>query len=123
MYVNQKSPNLYAAKKDSSAYFYAGNTDDIKNVFATLNVSYTDSAVKENWGNVFAANYQAVIKGSSVRNQVMPNVKGMGLKDALFLLESMGLKVSVKGKGKVTNQSIEAGSALSKEMKVVLELS
>ena len=123
MYVNQKSPNLYAAKKDSSAYFYAGNTGDIKNVFTTLNVDYTDSTMKGSWGNVFAVDYQPVIKAGSVRKQVMPNVKGMGLKDALYLLESMGLKVSVKGRGKVMNQSIEAGSALSKEMKVLLELS
>ncbi|HKO79865.1 MAG TPA: penicillin-binding transpeptidase domain-containing protein, partial [Chitinophagaceae bacterium] len=123
MYVNQKSPNLYAAKKDSSTYFYAGNTIDIKNVLATLNVSYADSSVKGDWSNVFAANYQPVIKESAIRKQVMPNVKGMGLKDALYLLETMGLKVSVKGKGKVVNQSIEAGSTLTKEMKVILELS
>ena len=123
MYVNQKSPNLYAAKKDSSTYFYAGNTTDIKTVFTTLNVDYTDSAVKGNWSNVFAANYQPVIKTSPVRKQVMPNVRGMGLKDALYLLESMGMKVSIKGKGKVTKQSVEAGSALAKKMKVVLELS
>lgn len=123
MYVNQKSPNLYAAKKDSSTYFYAGNTADIKNVLATLNVSYTDSSVNGDWSNVFATNYQPVIKASAVRKQVMPNVKGMGLKDALYLLESIGVKVSVRGKGKVANQSIEAGSVLTKEMKVVLELS
>ncbi len=53
----------------------------------------------------------------------MPNVKGMGLKDALYLLENMGVKVSVKGKGKVANQSVGAGSAVSKGMTVVLELS
>lgn len=123
MYVNQKSPNLYVAKKDSSTYFYAGNTADIKNVFTTLNVGYTDSATNGNWSNVFATNYHPVIKAGSVKKQVMPNVKGMGLKDALYLLECMGVKVSVKGKGKVTSQSIKAGSSLSKEVKVVLELS
>ncbi|MEI9911878.1 MAG: PASTA domain-containing protein [Bacteroidota bacterium] len=32
---------------------------------------------------------------------VMPNVKGMGLKDALYLLENMGLKVTVKEGGKL----------------------
>lgn len=123
MYVDQKSSNLYVAKKDSSTYFYAGNTADIKNVFTTLNVGYTDSAINGDWSNVFAINYQPVIKAGPVKKQVMPNVKGMGLKDALYLLESMGVKVSVKGKGKVTNQSVEAGSSLSKEMKVILELS
>lgn len=122
MYVNQKLPNHYAPKKDSSAFFYAGNTDDIKNVFTILNVDYTDSSGKAGWSHVLATNYQPVIKNNSVTKQIMPNVNGMGLKDALYLLENMGLKVSVKGKGKVTHQSIEAGSALSKEMKVVLEL-
>ncbi len=123
MYVNPKSPNLYMAKKDSSAYFYTGTTTDIKNVLTTLNVTYKDSSVKGEWSNVFAADYLPVIKNNSIRRQVMPNVKGMGLKDALYLLESMGVKVSVKGKGKVANQSIEPGSTLSKEMKVILELS
>ena len=49
-----------------------------------------------------------------VSKQVMPNVKGMGLKDALYLLENMGLKVSVKGKGKVANQSVAPGTAIDK---------
>jgi cell division protein FtsI (penicillin-binding protein 3) len=52
----------------------------------------------------------------------MPNVKGMGLKDAIYLLENMGLKVQVKGKGKVMNQSIAPGSALVKSNTVMLEL-
>ena len=47
-----------------------------------------------------ASNYQPVIKSKYDKQQIMPNVKGMGLKDALYLLENMGLKVSVKGKGK-----------------------
>ncbi len=123
MYVNPKSPNMYAAKKDSSNYFYAGNTADIKNVFTSLNVEFVDSSLKNTWSNVFAFNYQPMIKTSSVRPQVMPNVKGMGLKDALYVLESKGVKVSVKGKGKVIAQSVEAGSALLKGMKVLIELS
>jgi cell division protein FtsI (penicillin-binding protein 3) len=123
MYVDRKAPALFAAKNDSSAYFYAGNTMDIKNVFKTLNVGYQDSALQGDWSNVFAANYQPVIKTSVMRRQVMPNVKGMGLKDALYLLENMGVKVSVKGKGKVTNQSIAPGSSVAKGVAVLLELS
>jgi cell division protein FtsI (penicillin-binding protein 3) len=123
MYVDRKAPALFAAKKDSSAYFYAGNTMDIKNVYKTLNVGYQDSALQGNWSSVFAANYQPVIKTSVMRSQVMPNVKGMGLKDALYLLENMGVKVSVKGRGKVSNQSIAPGSSVAKGVAVLLELS
>ena len=123
MYVDKKTLALFAAKKDSSAYFYAGSTIDIKNIYKTLNVGYLDSALQGNWSNVFAANYQPVVKTSVVKKQVMPNVKGMGLKDALYLLENMGVKVSVKGRGKVANQSIAPGSSVAKGVAVLLELS
>jgi len=52
----------------------------------------------------------------------MPNVKGMGLKDALYLLENMGLKVAVKGKGKIVTQSVVPGTSLAKGITVMLEL-
>jgi cell division protein FtsI (penicillin-binding protein 3) len=52
----------------------------------------------------------------------MPNVKGMGLKDALYLLESMGLRVSVKGRGKIMTQSVRPGMSLAKGITVMLEL-
>ncbi len=53
----------------------------------------------------------------------MPNVVGMGLKDALFLLERAGLKVSFSGKGTVRSQSIKAGSKISGAMTVTIRLS
>lgn len=42
----------------------------------------------------------------------MPDVRGMGLKDALFVLESRGLRVSFAGRGAVTTQSIAAGARI-----------
>ncbi|MCF8236521.1 MAG: transpeptidase family protein [Saprospiraceae bacterium] len=41
--------------------------------------------------------------------QQVPNVLGMGLRDALYLLENSGLKVDVIGVGKVRRQSVPAG--------------
>ncbi len=122
-YVDQKQPSQYAVKKDSSTYFYAGNTNDIKNVLRTFNISYSDSVQQNKWSSVYAYNYQPVIRANNVRDKVMPNVKGMGLKDALYLLESMGLKVQANGKGKVMSQSIAPGSSLAKGLTVVLALS
>jgi cell division protein FtsI (penicillin-binding protein 3) len=81
------------------------------------------------WSNVYASDYsqnpagQPVMKVNIVSQQVMPNVKGMGLKDALSLLENMGLKVTVKGKGKIVAQSVEPGVSLKKGIRVMLELS
>jgi cell division protein FtsI (penicillin-binding protein 3) len=114
---------MYASRRDSSSYYYAGNTTDIRNVFGTLKMQFADSAAKGEWSSVYASNYQPVVKASPVSNKVMPNVRGIGLKDALYLLETIGLKVNVKGKGKVMAQSIAPGTALSKGISVLLELS
>lgn len=123
MYVEGKNPSMYAAAKDSSAFFYAGYANDIKNVFRAMNMSYKDSTAQNNWASVYAANYQPVVKATTIRQQVMPNVRGMGLKDAIYLLENMGLKVAVRGRGKITMQSVAPGTALGKGITVILELS
>src|SRR5688572_22576621 len=122
MYIDQKTGPAYEVKKDSLNYFYAGNSNDIKNVFETLNVGYSDSVRRSEWGNVVASNYQPVIKEVNISKALMPNIKGMGLKDVVYLLENMGLKVKANGKGKVMVQSVQAGTALTKGMTVYVEL-
>lgn len=52
----------------------------------------------------------------------MPDVSGMGLKDAIFLLEQQGLNVLVNGKGMVVRQSIPAGTWVTKGTPVVIDL-
>jgi len=123
MYVQKKEPSMYAGVKDSSAYFYAGFTKDIKQVLNTMNIKYTDSVSTSSWSSVYARNYQPVIKANNIRKQVMPNVRGMGLKDAIYLLENMGLKVAVRGRGKIIMQSVAPGTSLGKGVTVILELS
>ncbi len=123
LYVEKKNATQYAVVKDSSNYFYAGLSNDIRKVFADLNMQYTDSVQQNKWGMVYASNYQPVIKTNNVKQQLMPNVKGMGLKDAVYLLENMGLKIKISGKGKVTGQSLAPGSALAKGLTVILDLS
>ena len=123
MYVEKKNPSMYAAKKDSSGFFYAGNAQDIKNVYSTLGMNFLDSVAQSNWVSVYADNFQTVMKSANVRQQVMPNVRGMGLKDAVYLLENMGLKVAIRGRGKITMQSVAPGTSLAKGITVILELS
>ena len=53
---------------------------------------------------------------------VMPDVRGMGLRDALWVLEQRGLKVSFTGKGSVVSQSIKAGEEYTIGEEVRLEL-
>jgi cell division protein FtsI (penicillin-binding protein 3) len=123
MYVENKTAPQKALVKDSANYFYAGFTKDIKNIFQALSVRYTDSVSQNTWASVYANNYKPVVKPTIVRQLVMPNVRGMGLKDAIYLLENMGVKIAIRGRGKVTVQSVPPGAALAKGVTVVLELS
>ncbi|MBK6819976.1 MAG: transpeptidase family protein [Bacteroidetes bacterium] len=59
----------------------------------------------------------------SISNNAVPNVQGMGLKDALYLLEKSGLRVTCLGKGKVVSQSVAPGSPVQKGSKIMLQLS
>jgi cell division protein FtsI (penicillin-binding protein 3) len=122
MYVEKKDATNYAITKDSSAYFYAGYTKDVQNVFSRLSVKYRDSVKQNIWARVYPQDAIPVVKGTAVATKTMPNVKGMGLKDALYLLENMGMKVVVRGKGKIINQSIPAGTPLTKGFTVLVEL-
>lgn len=52
----------------------------------------------------------------------MPNVIGMGARDAVYIIESRGAKVIIQGTGKVRQQSKPAGSQIKKNEKIVLQL-
>ena len=53
----------------------------------------------------------------------VPNVRGMCGMDAVAILENLGLKVEVKGNGKVRKQSITQGTNLNEVKVIILELS
>ena len=87
-------------------------------------------AVKK--GNKSAANYvlaslktKASVPGSTYSNDdnkhIVPDVTGMGARDAVYMLESRHIKARLKGRGKVKSQSIHAGSAVKRGM--ICELS
>ncbi|MBK9319728.1 MAG: transpeptidase family protein [Bacteroidetes bacterium] len=52
----------------------------------------------------------------------VPNVKGMGLRDAMYLLENQGLQVKPIGRGAVIRQSIQPGTKLEKGQRIIIEL-
>jgi cell division protein FtsI (penicillin-binding protein 3) len=60
---------------------------------------------------------------SQTKLNVIPDVKGMSGMDAIALLENLGIRVKIKGFGKVKKQSIQAGQNIAKNTTIVLELS
>lgn len=123
MYVKGKRNTPINISLDSSSYIYSGAREDIEGVYSQLNVRYRDS-LKGNtdWAEVYSNNYQPVAKDMPVAKAVMPDVRHMTLKDALFALENNGLKVVIKGKGKVVAQDIQPGSPINKNQSVTILL-
>ena len=62
-----------------------------------------------------------VLKTRNIQEDV-PNVVGMGLRDALYLLENRKLRVQVVGAGKVKSQSIKPGTSISRVHSIKLVL-
>ncbi|MDE6806929.1 MAG: penicillin-binding protein, partial [Prevotella sp.] len=83
-------------------------------------------------GDVTAANYvlnrlninasDINIEAPEFRQHVMPNTIGMGARDAVYRIESQGVKVRLIGIGSVKHQSIAPGTVLKSGMVCTLEL-
>lgn len=63
-----------------------------------------------------------VVKPRRINYSTVPNVKGMGLRDALYVLENSGLKVGVSGAGMVQKQSLKPGSEVARGSYIQIEL-
>lgn len=79
------------------------------------------------WGSV-AVNGKSIqlnkytATNTAANDKTMPDVHGMGARDAVFLLESKGAKVTISGRGKVARQSKSAGQTIAKGEKIQLDL-
>jgi cell division protein FtsI (penicillin-binding protein 3) len=91
----------------------AGRTNpaDLANKVLNLSYSFPESA----WHTTNGSAYTPV-------ESKVPNVVGMGLRDACYLLESHGLQVKPVGRGTVLHQSINAGTVLQKGQQIIIEL-
>lgn len=63
------------------------------------------------------------LKERPILRGTVPDVSGMSLRDAVYLLETAGLQVQVRGRGSVQAQSIAPGSPTVKGQAIVLQLS
>ena len=74
------------------------------------------------WGTAERRSGDVALTKMSTYANVVPDVTGMGAKDAVYLLESRGLKVRLNGRGKVKKQSFPAGKPVLKGCECILTL-
>jgi cell division protein FtsI (penicillin-binding protein 3) len=95
---------------------------DLLAAFSGLGISVSDDS-NSDWVGTQTGKTNVALKAMTIEGGKVPNVCGMGLKDALFLLENCGLKVQIEGRGMVKTQSIHAGSAATRNETITLKLS
>ncbi|MFI3293178.1 MAG: penicillin-binding transpeptidase domain-containing protein [Rikenellaceae bacterium] len=87
-----------------------GDIAAVRNVTSKLSPSTAHAQNHKGWGRATVTEDSKVtVESIEESHDVMPNVVGMGLKDAMFILESRGLRVSFEGSGRVIRQSIPRG--------------
>ncbi len=74
------------------------------------------------WIYAYGKDSTLAIRERVVKEDVVPNVKGMNPKDAVYMLEQMGLRVSIEGSGKVVNQSVPPNTRLIRGSSILLTL-
>jgi cell division protein FtsI (penicillin-binding protein 3) len=77
---------------------------------------------KGEWMKADVGSRAVTEKKFNIKENVVPDVTGMSLKDALYLLENKGLSVKVQGRGKIVRQSIASGSPVAKGSQIIIEL-
>jgi cell division protein FtsI (penicillin-binding protein 3) len=104
----------------------AGEMNDTKRVLDELKIQsqakFEIKSGKETWGSTHAAPKSVILESRDLMRDFVPSVIGMGARDAVYLLESRGIKVNLVGVGKVKSQSIANGTRVRKGQTIVLHL-
>ena len=90
-----------------------------KNLMRKIDRSLPDSI----WGTVNSDSGRYVMNYVEYADGIVPDVRGMGASDALYLLERMGMRVSIEGVGKVTRQVPARNTRFKKGDRIQLTLS
>ncbi|MBT8220372.1 MAG: transpeptidase family protein [Bacteroidia bacterium] len=97
------------ASLNQNQHFVIGSNEDLRWLIQNLNIQpLTETNAK--FGVLIGQKDSVLLKERIITKNRIPNVVGMGLRDAVYLLENEGLKVTVSGFGKVKKQSILAGT-------------
>ena len=124
-FIYNREQHPYAANGTTKHYperIKGGDIARIRRVADKLSPA-TEFDSRRGWGTARIDSLARVsIERLPTEVSQMPDVRGMGLRDALFLLESRGLRVRFTGSGAVTRQSIPAGETIRTGASVMLEL-
>lgn len=102
-------------------FIQAGWTDDVQMLCNKFGIS-NHYQEQEKWVRSKVTNKSIQWVTNRVTEKQVPDVTGMALRDALYILENNGLKVIYSGKGRVKSQSLPSGMTISPNSTIKITL-
>lgn len=102
--------------------FRAGNYGDMMKIYKHLG-GYQLNKPETNWVSASTKADSVMFRDREFIQNLVPNVVGMSLKDALYILENANMNVEFEGNGIVRKQSIRPGLRIKPGQVIILELS
>lgn len=100
----------------------AGRFDELNKLCNELGISNHLGEEDVDWVRSRVDNNAIIWRKNHPNEELVPNVQGMTLRDAIFLLENKGLRVKVSGSGRVRKQSVNPGRRINRGQTVNLQL-
>lgn len=113
----------FIADNISLPAYATGYEDELEMVYKKLNISLDSASSNSEWAVSVKADSVIRLKTKIIKENTIPNVKGMGARDAIYVLENIGLKVKIEGRGFVKSQSVLPGTRVTKGREIILKLS
>ena len=98
----------------------AGNYAPLKTIMDFLKLPVMGRSA--DWVKTTSNDKHVLVEKIVVSRNIVPNLLGMGAKDAVYVLEKIGLKVQVEGRGKVVMQSIKENTLAKKGQTIVIKM-
>ncbi len=102
--------------------YATGYQKELEQIYETLDIPLDSLSTNAEWAIALKADSSVRLDTRIIREGLVPNVKGMGAKDAIYILENLGLIVKIRGRGFVREQSLLPGARIKKGNMIYLRL-
>ena len=120
-FFSNYKPDDKVAKKPTAPDAGNGYRADLNEVLKNIDVRYRRTA-DDDWVSTHESGDTVSLAAIKIQQGLVPDVRGMSLRDAIFLLENSGIRVKYSGKGRVLKQSPEHGARYSDGTVVTLDM-
>jgi cell division protein FtsI (penicillin-binding protein 3) len=117
-----EATSLFASNQEVYPMIRAGRQDELEFICDQLEIPNATLGEAE-WVRTSVANDTIQWKEMTLAEELVPDVSGMTLRDAIYILEKQGLRVRYEGAGRVKQQSLRAGTRFKRGNEIKIKLS